>query len=70
MVLIASRGGRAFVSGGRGGFDTALWRDPAAKGSIDGAPKTLTPNETDPRAPEVTRTQNSAKNGNGSSRGF
>ena len=41
--------------------DTALWLDPPPppKGSIDAPPQNLT--ETDPRAPEVTWTENSAK---------
>ena len=57
------RGGRAFVSGGGGGVDTALGLDPQ------------NPTKTDPWSPEVTRTQDSAKNENGifgisASRGF
>ena len=59
---------------GGGGVDTALWLDPLPpkKGSLTGPPKTY---RDDPQAPEVTRTQNSAKNENGlfgisASRGF
>ena len=47
----------------RRGVDTALWLEPPLikkQGSID-APPPPPPTETDPRAPEVTRTQNSAK---------
>ena len=55
-------GGRAFNWGA--GVDTALWLDRTPpKGSIDGPPKIL--RRLTPRAPEVTRTQNSAKNENG-----
>ena len=51
--------------GGGGGPYGPLARPPShpKKGSTDGPPKT--PTETDPGAPEVTRTQNSAKNDNG-----
>ena len=46
-----------------GGAIQPLWLAPPQKGSIDGPPES--PTETEPRAPEVTRTQNSAKNENG-----
>ena len=53
---------RAFNRWGEG-VDIGLWLDPPEKGLIDAPPKPR-PRRT-PRAPEVTRTQNSAKSQNG-----
>ena len=58
-------GGRAFNFGG--GVDTALWLEtppPKKRDSIDPPPPQF-PTETEPGALEVARTQNSAKNENG-----
>ena len=46
-----------------GGVDRAPWLDPPQKGLNWRDPQN--PNETDPRALEVTQTQKSAKNANG-----
>ena len=51
-------GWAGFQLRGGGGSDTALWLDTPPKPSIDGPQN---PTETDPRAPEVTRAQTSAK---------
>ena len=54
-------GGRAFVCAGGGG-NTALWLDPPLPQKMA---QLTAPTETDPWAPELTRTHDSAKNENG-----
>ena len=59
-LIVVDKGGRAFNWEGGGRFSPLASPPPSPKkGSIDGAPKN--PTETDPRAPEVTQTRNSAK---------
>ena len=65
MVEMVTAGVGGLSTGGRGCQYSPLVSPPPPppQGPIDGPPQNAT--ETDPRTPEVIRTQNSAKNENG-----
>ena len=64
-VSIKRRAGFQHWRGGGGRYSPLARRPPPPKKKAQLTPPPKNPTETDPQAPEVNRTQNSAKNENG-----